>query len=431
MAPRRTRTWRVLYAVTLALMLCATSSQPILAVISYYPRYLALAVLAVFTYQAHRAPAMTAKQLPLPARLLTQGLALGAMVGACSTLWSVDPILTGLQAVALAALACTVHALISRRWVDQTLIPGDIGVAFWVLAAFFAIGIGAHLAGIPGTESAAGSDGINLIGLRFRGMADNPNMLAVLAVPAIPLGWHLFQQERHFRYMVGMLPAVASVLMSQSRTAMLAVGGAAAIMVVRRGVTQVVKVLVGGGVAWGLLYLTGAIQAISSSPLVAEISGRFASTDGGGALNGRSQAWSETAGLIVERPAVGYGYGAGPSLFVQLRATGDLAFTRNVVHNSYLQWILETGVIGLPALGFIVAGCVLAIWNGGRLAKSAGLAWCLLAGMIMQFTESAMLGTGQAYPSVFWIAAAAAATAATNPISVSKAVTMGVAAPAR
>lgn len=404
-------TWRALYATTLTLMLCATSSQPALAAASYYPRYGALGLLALHTYQAHPRPGVPVKDMPRAARWLTLGMGAAVALGLCSTAWSVDPLLTLQQAFALAALAGCLHALLSRRWVVQERVTEDMSVAFWVLAGFFALGIVAHIAGVAGTQSVAGYNGYALVDLRYQGLANNPNMLAVLCAPTIPLGWYLYRQGRQVRYLVGTVPAVASVLMSQSRTTLVAVVAAGVLMLARRGPGTVAKVGGVGLVLGALAYLSGAVAWVASSALVGEISDRFASREGGGTLNGRSQAWSETGRLIWERPSTGYGYSAGPSLFEQLRSTGDLAFGRDVVHNSYLQWFLETGVLGVPALVALVAACALAVWKASGRAETSGLAWCVLTGLIVQFTESAMLGTGQAYPLVFWVAAAGCALA--------------------
>jgi exopolysaccharide production protein ExoQ len=409
--------WRSAYGLTVALMLGATSSQPLVATVSYYPRFVALAVVAVLTYQTQCDSPHSFKEMSRPARMLTLGLAAAAATAVCSTLWSVDPLLTIQQAAALSVLAATVHALVSRRWTDRGLIPGDLGTAYWVLVAFFALGFVAHAAGLPGTESAAGFDGVNFVDLRYQGLANNPNMLAVLAVPAVPLGWYLYQQKRRRLFLVGLLPVVASLLMSQSRTALLAVVGAVLIVVLRRGSGALTKLCITVGVLIGLSFLSGITRALLASTLVAEITGRFESHAGGGVLNGRSQAWTETAEILGARPGTGYGYAAGPSLFEQLRASGDLAFGRDVVHNSYLQWLLETGLIGAPALLMMVAACALAAWVAGGKVATSGLAWCLFAGLIMQFAESAMLGTGQAYPFVFWIVAAGAAVTATPAVT--------------
>jgi O-antigen ligase len=406
--------WRWAYSITLALMLSAASSQPILRTASFYPRYAALALLAVITFQGHRQGKVTVKLMAYPARLLTHGMFLAAAIAALSTAWSVDLLMTAQQTIALTSLAVTLYALVSRRWADRDAVTGDLAVAFWTLAAFFSLGLAGGSVGLTGTQSAAGFDGFELIDFRFQGLAANPNMLAILCTPVIPLGWYLYRRSHSVWYLAGTTPAVVSLLMSQSRTGVLAVSSAGLLILLRRGHRTFLRSTIVAGISVSLGYLSGIAQKIGSSNLVSEFTARFESSAGGGALNGRAQAWAETISLAWERPATGYGYAAGPSLFQQLRASGDLAFGRDVVHNSYLQWILETGVLGLPALAAVTFACVVGAWSASKSPETAGLAWGLIAGLLMQGTESAMLGTGQAYPIVFWVMVAAAGTLASR-----------------
>ena len=213
--------WRWTYTATLALLLCAASSVPALSTAAYYPRYGALALLAVMTYRSHRGPIVTVKQMSRPARLLINGMVLAAAIAALSVTWSVDLMLTAQQTIALIALAMTLHALVSRRWAtDQATVVGDLTVAFWTVAVFFTLGLAGRAVGLSNTQSAAGFDGYEFVDFRFQGLAANPNMLAILCTPAIPLGWFLYRQRRNAWYLIGTIPAVASLLMSQSRTGM-------------------------------------------------------------------------------------------------------------------------------------------------------------------------------------------------------------------
>ncbi|WP_165449432.1 O-antigen ligase family protein [Krasilnikovia cinnamomea] len=362
------------------------------------------------TYQGHRARVINIKMMTRSSRFLVLGMWLAVATGALSSLWSVDPILTLQQSAALAVLAGTIHAVLSRRWTNKRFIEGDLAVAYWVLIAFFALGFVGRAIGLPGTQSVAGFNGFQLVELRYQGLAGNPNMLAVLGVPTIPIGWHLWLHYRKVSYLLGLVPAIFSVLMSQSRTAMLAIAGGALLALLRRGPRVAFSATAAGTVLIGLGYASGVVGLVLSSQLLNSIADRFESREGGGVLNGRTAAWAETAGLIQQRPVTGWGYSAGPRLFEQLRASGDLAFGRDVVHNSYLQWLLETGAIGIAAILALVVACLIAAWKCSAQGRTSGLAWCLIAGLVMQFTESAMLGTGQAYPVVFWVAAAAATT---------------------
>lgn len=402
-----TTTWRALYGVTLTLMLFASSSQPALQDLSYYLRFAALAALAVTSYRWHPPQSITVKQMSTPGRLLINGMALAVGVAIASCLWSVDPLVTAQQAVALAAVAGIVHALLSRRWVSGGLIAGDLAAGFWTIVAFLAAGLVGLAAGLPHMQSSY--DGQAITDMRFQGLAGNPNMLAVLCVPVIPLAWYLFREQGRCRFLGGGGVAVVSMLMSQSRTALLAVAVGAIITMLRRGPRAVSTFVVVGGAAAGCAYVTGLTQWMSRSGLYTNLVDRFGSDAGGGSLNGRPEVWAECVRLLWERPSLGYGYAAGPSLFHQLIAGNDLSIIVDVAHSSYLQWMLETGVVGLPALGFLIAACVAAAIHASRSRSGSGLAWLTVAGLIMQVTESAMLGIGQAYPYIFWAGVAGAA----------------------
>jgi hypothetical protein len=398
--------WRIVYATTLVLLLAASSSQAALVTASYYPRYAALAALAIATLRSPPT-GITTKTMPRAGRLLTNGMVLAVGTGAISCTWSADPIITGQQTVVLAALAAVLHGLLTRRWAAPRTVVGDVGVAYWVLAGWLAFGLAGNYLGLAHTVSAAGFDGTEYVGLRYQGLAGNPNMLSVLCTLTIPLGWYMYRQTSRKVHLLGAVPAVVSLVMSQSRTALVAVIGAGVLVLAARGPSKAIRWAATFSVVAALAWLAGAYQVILSSPEVTAIRDRFVSGEGGSALNGRDVAWSESVRLLEGRPVSGFGYSAGPSLFQQLRAHNDLAFGRDVVHNSYLQWALETGVIGFPALAFLVAGCLVAAWVAARQPCGAGLAWCIVAGLIMQMAESLMLGTGQVYPAVFWVAVAA------------------------
>jgi len=387
--------WRSLYSVTLGLLLCATSSIPSIAQISYYPRFGALAALAVCTFAGGGARTPF-RALPLPGRLLIAGLGLAAAIAATSSIWSVVPVWTAQQSAALATLAAITYSLATRRWAaEPDLIHGDLAVAFWILTMMFGAGIVANLAHAQFTQ---------VYGGRYEGLINNPNMLALLCLLAIPLGWHLYQHSRRILYLAGSIPGVVSLFMAQSRTAILGLGLGLCWLLLRSGAAKSLRFAALSATALLLLFLSGAATTIAASPLATQISARFTDDPGGDALNGRPLAWSEALRLWAQQPALGFGYASGPSLFQHLRQIGQLTFARDVVHNSYLQWLLETGVIGLPALALMLAACGSALVR----AASPGLTWLIASGLLLQLTESAMFGTGQAYPFVFWLAVTAA-----------------------
>ncbi len=395
---RKIGLWRSTYAITLALLLCATSSQPFLQSGSYYPRYIAAGVLAGISYLGHSGTTTPFKQLPRTTQWLVIGMLLAAFIGTVSALWSVDWLLTLEQSAALIILTVIVYSLVTRRWNERSHIGGDLGIAYWTLTVCSTLSVIVDLAGVADTAASSG---------RAHGIFANPNTLAVLCMLAIPLGWFVYQQQHRKLVLVGLAPSLAAIVMTETRGALLGLAIGLFLIFVRLGVRSIVRATILGASCVGLLTFMGVLEKIIDSPTVTGVVMRFSNRDGGDPLNGRSAGWSEAVALIAKRPAVGYGYSAGPSLFARMHESGQLAIALDTAHNSYLQWMLETGVVGLPAMVILIATCIVVAIRGGRTPSVTGIAWCVAGGICLQVTESVMLGTGQAYPSVFWLTVAA------------------------
>jgi len=120
--------------------------------------------------------------------------------------------------------------------------------------------------------------------------------------------------------------------------------------------------------------------------------------DGG---NGRSDLWLVAWRMTQDHPIAGVGVGdfqlrsAG-----YVREPGSLEYVRliaeqpHVVHNTYLQVLVETGIIGLALFAAAVLGCMAAAWRAASWFDSAhqlGLA-ALSRGVVL--AQLAMLGAG-------------------------------------
>ncbi|MGN9777931.1 O-antigen ligase family protein [Micromonospora sp. H33] len=154
-------------------------------------------------------------------------------------------------------------------------------------------------------------------------------------------------------------------------------------------------------------YFLGGFDHLRNAGWVDSLAGRFITPDGSDVLTHRPVAWQLTTDLLGARPAEGYGYAVTGSLFEAIRQSDFFDFPVNSVHNSYLQWLLELGVVGGPALLLVVAVCLWAVIRGRLAGIGAGLVWLVVAGLLVQTMESAMFGTGQPYPYVFWLGVAA------------------------
>ena len=155
--------------------------------------------------------------------------------------------------------------------------------------------------------------------------------------------------------------ALFLVLMSTSKTsllcAVLATGAAAFVGLVRRGpVTGIATVLTAVvGVA-----LIGA-AALFASDVFFQVLGKDSS------LTGRTDIWEPAIRQAMQRPWLGWGYGAvwtdqsgwGALAWI----THDAGFRAVHAHNSWIAVFLELGWVGLVALGLFYAQTVgLALW---------------------------------------------------------------------
>lgn len=382
--------WQRLYALTIVLLLAATGSFPALADAVFYPRYAAVAALVVWTWGTHREGARTLADCPRPARLVVLAMYYLAGLGVVSTLWSYVPSVTLQQSIALGLFAVLVHLLVTHRWVHPARISGDLAVAYVVLATAGVASVAAAVIGIP---EATGFNG------RVQGIFSNPNELALVAAIALPLGWAVYGATRRLRYLLPMPVLVVAVLLSETRTAVVAVI-VGVLWVALRAVWHpryTAPVALGAVITGVLLTLTSAggvaVQALS----------RFTSEQGSAStLGSRTLAWSDAVRLWSDRPLQGWGLQAGEALFTAVQGAPGFSFFRPSVHNSYLQLLLELGLLGAAGMLVLLAVVVGAAARRPLTGMSAGLVALAVAGLAIQVTESAAFGTGQLYPYVYW-----------------------------
>lgn len=304
-----------------------------------------------------------------------------------------------LQTIVFACLATTVQGLVRRRWSRPERMVGDLSVATLLLSMAFAVGVAADVIGFSFTR---------IYGGRFEGLYDNPNTLGMTAALVLPTAWGLWRHTKKSLYLLAMVPTGASILMSSTRTAAVAVAVGVLWVLLRKGALSVLLTAVGAAFAAVLVYLIAAVTSLEIPPAVASLLNRFTADQGGSLLNARMEAWSDAIALWRARPLEGWGYSAGPALFNSLRNSGMVTFTSDVVHDSYLQWLMELGLIGVVPLLVLLVTCAVAVFRCRLSSYGSGLVCTVVAGLLIQVTESAMFGTGQAYPFLFWIAVAAA-----------------------
>ena len=398
MAFTRLDGWQRCYALVIVLSFFSTSRMPELIGFSYYSRYLALAALALWTWRDSRNEALQFSECNVGTRWLVVGFWLASVVAAVSTLWSFSPRTTVFQTAALVLLAAVVHGLVTRRWRTNDQVAADISVGAWILGIIFAVGVVADLTGVlppPAATSEFTAD-------RLRGLFDNPNTMGYLAAVTLAILWGLWRHSRKYIYLLGIIPTAAALLMSESRTALVSVGIAVGWVVfrdVRRGTTRLMFIT-GGAVVVLSAWATGLVNF----SLVSALEGRFTYVGEYGVLTGRTIAWDFAFATWQEHPITGIGYGAGPVLFRSSQQEGLLVFGPNVVHNSYLEWLLGLGLVGFLPMFILIGACLMAASRGRLDGLGSGLVATVVAGLSIHFTESSMLGTGQPYPYLFWLA---------------------------
>jgi len=402
----RLDSWRRLYFITILLLFAATCNQPQIAAVAYYPRYLAAGVLASWTWYHHRHEARRLADLGIGPQRLVKGLWLAVAVGGLSTLWSVDKPTTASQTLALGFLTATVHGLVTRRWTDIERVADDLGVAAVLLAVMFGAGIVADWVGLGGTRTVAGQvEGVAVFGGRFAGLYNNPNELGMTCALVLPICWGAYRWTGKRMYLLATIPTAASLVLSESRTAAVAVICGILWVLARKGLFKVIPIAVAASFTACVSYLVAASASIPLPAVFSSLSSRFTANQGGDLLNTRTVAWNYAFTLWQREPVSGYGYGSGPSLFSAARRSGALNFAADVVHNSYLQWLLELGLAGLLPLAVLLLACAGAL--RARLDPlGAALVCTVVAGLLIQMTESGMFGTGETYPFIFWLVVA-------------------------
>jgi exopolysaccharide production protein ExoQ len=294
-----------------------------------YARVFFLPVYAFLGWAIWRARAeawATARALPL-----LMGLLALAFV---STLWSIDSGATLRRSVWL-ALTMGFGLYLAWRYEWRELV-GVVGGAFIVLiAGSFALGLLAPSIGRmtfehPGSWSGLWTHKNTLGGIMALGVA-------ACASAAI------IEPERRKLWIAATLAAFALVILSTSKTALLAsVFGLAVIaagMVMRRGPLQTVLVCASTLVA---IIVGTAIVLLSPDVLVAAL-GRDLT------LTGRTDIWEASARFIEAQPWLGYGYYAfwlpenGPAYWVRQAVAWQVASA----HSSWLELALGLGRVGV------------------------------------------------------------------------------------
>lgn len=305
--------------------------------------------------------------------------------------WSVHPHGTLVRAVGVAAVIAAIGALVgcvpSRPVLADRLLDGVLAAAAVVAFAGFVYWlISPERAAIPATAE---------YGSRYQGIEENPNTAAILLAIALPLALSRALRTRNAAaragFVVVSLGFAASIVASGSRTGLVAAFvGLLTVTVlapIRPRARFAVALLIVGALAvsaWATTIPKALPAASSSAPTVAASSrSRDAETvlplsqeignpwwthrsgDAKRSLFGtsvRARAWEGTFRRALERPLLGYGFGAEQWAFVNRY----YAYDSKNPENGYLGLFLQLGVLG--PLVFLLAAA-LCVVPGVRAAR--------------------------------------------------------------
>ena len=239
-----------------------------------------------------------------------------------------------------------------------------------VVAAFVLGGVLSVIAGFVVNGISTGGSAASLASegdSRFGGGSGDPNFLGAGLVPAIVLAGALMRQVRDpmARWMLAVAMLVLSIGLaaSQSRGGLIAavVALLAALVLYRRKLP--ILAFLGLAVAF--------LGPVRRDPQTWE---RIMTFDDGG--SGRQDLWEVGWRIFEELVNVGLN-NFRKELFDMCASQAlervDLVAERpRIVHNVYLQLLVETGVVGLALFMIVVLGCLRSMWVAGRRFDSAG-----------------------------------------------------------
>lgn len=231
--------------------------------------------------------------------------------------------------------------------------------------------------GLAGGQSGAEAIDPQSYAGRIGGAIGDPNFLAAVIVPALILAGVLMAARRElparartvaaFALVAALAVLIPGLVATQSRGGLVAciVGLAVAIPLFpgqRRWVVAGVLVLVAAG-AVALALSPSALQRVSSV----------------GNGSGRTDEWTVAWRIIRSHPIAGVGdanfevvarnYTRLPGVLTEAQYLVDQP---HLVHNTYLQFLSETGIVGLALFAAVTGACIRAGWLAAQRFRMIG-----------------------------------------------------------
>lgn len=396
--------WQASVALLVFSLVAKSSSVEALRSLPDVFRFGCLGLLLAHLVLQGRPPCTTAFPKLQRVRAACEGAVMFLLIAGVSAVWSADAGQAASQSVALAMTGLCVILTATRRWSKQGALSKDLRVIICILTVCSAVSL---LGALARGSFAYGYGG------RYTGLFLSATSTGMVAALTIPIAWGLKRATvppRHrWAYWLAISVSSFTLVVSGSRGSILALCGGVAWMAWRSGSTQVVRVAAVVSIA--LIVGFSAQTTLGVQTPLGRVVDKFTPAAEKDYSTSRLGAWDVAFDRWKAQPILGYGFRQTEHLFQEERIGRRLDFRPDTTHNGFLEIALELGLVGLGVFAVTIVG-LLRLTGGARGPLELGLFSTVLIGLLLQFTESPIFGTGSIFPFVFWsfVAASVAAT---------------------
>jgi O-antigen ligase len=237
--------------------------------------------------------------------------------------------------------------------------------------------------------------------LRLGGIFGNANALggvSALALLLVAIAWFGVPYPGRGWMTVLVVPVcMACLVLTQSRTAMLGLTAALAVLTLRRWPMPMLPLLVLGGGAGAVLVAYP--QAVETLVALIARSGRVEQVT---TFTGRTEIWRFVVSAIEQAPVLGYGFASTREL-IPAGYAGPYGWTTTSAHNLWLQVWVTTGIVGLAMILVVVIGSLRRLVVSPAPLRDGLLVYVLFVG----FLEPGPMGPTVNLLTFLWIWATA------------------------
>jgi len=322
----------------------------------------------------------------------TFSLLLFGLWALASTVYSISPLYT--FAAALGFLGLWVTAVTLATTVDP------LRSLVWVTGTLFAMSAASLLlyALLPSVAMVAYENNTTR---RLGGIFGNANALGGVSALALLLAataWYSPLSRRLRWLSLLVVPVcIASLALSQSRTAMLGLAAALTVVFVRRHPMVLLPFVMVGTSA--LVVVVAYPSFIDTLIALVARSGRIAQVT---TFTGRTEIWAFVVSAIAKAPVLGYGFASTREL-IPAGYAGPYGWTTSSAHNLWLQAWVTTGVVGLALVLASQLGALWALVRKPQPLRDGLCVYVLFTGLL----EAGPLGPSVNLLTCLWIWATA------------------------